>query len=133
MAFTFGDLWRVTVGAGRRIAHLPAALIDEISESDPELPGTARDRKLRKKREEEFVREQQDLRERIEQESDNGDSAAMLMEVWLASEEYRRAIEELSNDVADARRAAMLAYERALKKEEEAREALEDARRKAIV
>lgn len=133
MVLKLGEIWQETAGNGMPLRYPSRAVLDDLAETDPSLPGPAHERKLRRKREEEFLHEQQESQHRVTEENRDSETDALLIEAWLASEEYRRAIEDLSHEIADARRAALRAYEHALRKEEEAREALEEARRNAIV
>jgi hypothetical protein len=131
MVLKLRNIWRLT-GIEPLGSDLSEELAGELAEIDASIPGPARDRKIRKQREEDHARRENDRDERSADRKDD-DEAAFMLEAWLASEEYRRTFEQLSNDIADARRAALRAYDRALKHEEEARKALEEAQRNAIV
>ena len=84
-------------------------------------------------------REEDNLRARLiseraeDDEREDREEFTRTLETVLISTGLQRAAEELARDVEDAIAATRLAYERALEAEERAREALEEARRNALV
>ena len=83
----------------------------------------------KRKREEQAALERQKQQQLAEKkEHQERDDAEFLTLALLVSEECRRSYEALSNDLADARTALTLAYERALLEQQRAYEALEELR-----
>jgi len=105
---------------------------DDFQNDDPEFPNPARERRKEQRREQEVFdhdRREHRARKREHEEADDSE----LMQLWLASDEYRRSFEALSNDIADVRLATMHAYDRAMREQQRAEDALEDARSRALV
>lgn len=130
-----GDIWQHHAGerSGANAPALSERLTGEEAAIDPTIPGPARDRKRRREQEQAIASERSD---RARADADKRDSEIfddMTLALWLASDEYRRTVDTLLQDIADARRATLLAYERAVREEQEAREALDRARHNAIV
>lgn len=130
-----GDIWQHHAGerSGANAPALSERLTEEEAAIDPTIPGPARDRKRRREKEQAIISERSD---RSRADADKQDSEIlddMTLALWLASDEYRRTVDTLLQDIADARRATLLAYERAVREEQEAREALDRARHNAII
>jgi hypothetical protein len=138
------DFWKTAIGRGGAAngTASPSSLLTEadldldsgdFDPDDPDLPDFVRDHLKEKSHDKQIAtafdhRQHQIAKARKEQ--DEGDRR---LRAWQASEQYRRAIQELSADIADARVVASRAYERALKEQEQTHEALEDARGHALV
>ncbi len=89
------------------------------------------DRRDARHREDQARLRQQQLTEQHEREQ--REETDELLTVVIVSEEIRRACEELQRDIEDAIRATRIAYDRAVREQEAAREALESAQRNALV
>jgi len=138
------EIWKMVSGHGAQAASGTATLslltdadlaLDngEFNADDPDIPDFVRDR-LKEKQHEKQIAAEVDHRQReiAEARKAEGDNDRHFRE-WLASEQYRRAVQELSADIGDARAVAREAYGRAFKREQAAEESLEDSRRRAIV
>jgi hypothetical protein len=73
------------------------------------------------------LQERDDERDRKEQEG-----AEALIDVVLLTDSFRLTLEQLSRDIGDATRAVRTAYEKALLEQQQAREALDEARENAL-
>jgi len=142
MVLRLVHLWNAAAGtdqmlvrnASRTVAEALAETDDDddLQNDDPEFPNPARERRKEQRREQEVLdRDRREQRARKHEHEEADDSE--LMQLWLASDEYRRSFEALSNDIADARLATMHAYDRAVREQQRAEDALEDARSRALV
>jgi hypothetical protein len=134
--------WNVAAGAGSLesremlVASPSLALSDEDEEQildyDDPVAIMLREHKAEKqKREEHEIVTDRQLQQLHASEQEKQDDEERLRD-WQASTEYRRAIETLSSDVDDARKATAWARERAELQQRQAHEALEKAQREAL-
>jgi hypothetical protein len=140
------DVWQTATGRGSPAngAASPAALLTDadldwedgdFDPDAPDLPEFVRDHLKEKQYEKQTAagfeqKQHQTAQAARESEATERDRR---MREWLASEQYRRAYQALCDDISDAKAAAREAYGRALTKEQATREALEEARRHALV
>jgi hypothetical protein len=106
---------------------------DEFDANDPDIPEFLRERKKERQREIEANLEFERRQGAAEKRGHEKEEKEGRLHEWLASEQYRRAFQQLCDEIADARQATHWAYERARKEEEKARKALEEAQRNALI
>jgi hypothetical protein len=87
----------------------------------------------KQKREEQEIVVEQHLQQRQATEQQLQDDEDRHLREWFASPEYRRALNQLSTDMDDARTATARAQERAALEQQRTREALDKAQRAALV
>jgi hypothetical protein len=139
MVLRLVHLWNTAAGVElalmRNARRMAGAVVAADADDDPDDPQSdrARERRKEQQREQEAALDRdRDERRTKKREGEEADDSN-LMFAWLASDEYRRSFEQLSNDIADARLATMHAYDRAVMEQQRAEDDLQDARDRAIV
>jgi hypothetical protein len=136
------QIWNKASGAGPTSPAYDSATIlltegdlkdDQFDANDPDVPEFLRERKKERQREIEANLEFEHRQAAAEKREHEKEEKEGRLHEWLASEQYRRAFQQLCDDIADARQATQWAYERARKEEEKARKGLEEAQRNALV
>ena len=100
--------------------------------TDYDLSREAREKRKEKEIEESFTLKQRQDREQLVEKKDREEREWDLIE-WLVFDQHLRALEELYKEIADIRRAAQWAYERAIQDERTAAVHLEEIRSRALV
>jgi len=136
------QIWNKATGAGPALPTYESGTMlltdadlkdDEFDANDPDIPEFLRARKKERQREIEANLEFERRQSTAEKREHEKEEKEGRLHEWLASEQCRRAFQQLCDEIADARQATQWAYERARKEEEKARQALEEARRNALV
>ena len=101
-------------------------------DTDYDLSREAREKRKEKEIEESFTLKERQDREQLVEKKDREDSEWALIE-WLVFDQRRRVLEERFKEIADIRRAAQWAYERAIEDERTVAVHLEKVRAVALV
>lgn len=124
--------------AGATTSGLPLPDLDEdddrnLAYDDPEAI-IRREHKAEKEHrlEHEAITDQRQEQRRVAEESEQ-DAEERRMRDWLNSEPYRRAMQDLTDNMADARQAATRARDRAIEDQQRRAATLEKARQNALV